>query len=121
MEGDDSIQIIRFTGKEPYKVISKEEKDRRFREQLCLYCGGKGHMVKECQVKQNAQNNPRTRKNPRRDTKACATMTQESENSGKSPASIYEEFPPSATISRLYQDPDPFGLLHPRSAPNEDF
>jgi len=121
-EEGDSAQINLFTGKEQYKKISKEEKDRRFREKLCLYCGGKGHMVKECRIKQNAQNAPRTGQNTKRDWKARATTTQETEKSGESSAPTYEEYPPSATISRLYQDSNPFGLLRPRSAPvNEDF
>jgi len=122
MKSDDSMQINRYTGREHFKKISKEEKDRRFRMKLCLYCASIEHLVKECPVKQNAQNALRAGQNPRRDIEARATTTQESKYSGESPAPVYEEFPPSATISRLYQDPDPFGLLRPRSAPiNEDF
>jgi len=30
------------------QTIPKEEKDRRNREDLCRYCGDKGHYAKEC-------------------------------------------------------------------------
>lgn len=33
------------------KKLSEEEKERRRKEHLCLYCGGKDHMLKDCRVK----------------------------------------------------------------------
>jgi hypothetical protein len=33
--------------------ISKEEKDRHFKEKLCFYCGKPNHTAKECQVKKS--------------------------------------------------------------------
>lgn len=35
--------------------LSKEERERRFKENLCLYCEGSGHRVNECPVKESAQ------------------------------------------------------------------
>lgn len=32
--------------------LSKEERERRFKENLCLYCGGTGHRVNQCPVKE---------------------------------------------------------------------
>jgi hypothetical protein len=33
------------------KKLSEEEKERRRKEHLCLYCGGKDHMLKNCPLK----------------------------------------------------------------------
>lgn len=30
------------------KKLTKEEKERRRKEHLCLYCGGKDHLLKNC-------------------------------------------------------------------------
>ena len=31
--------------------LTEEEKERRRRNNLCLYCGGSGHMVRNCPAK----------------------------------------------------------------------
>ena len=31
--------------------LSKEEREKRFREKLCLYCGKAGHIAKDCKGK----------------------------------------------------------------------
>lgn len=35
--------------------LNPEERQRRFRANLCLYCGGAGHVVRTCPVKDRAQ------------------------------------------------------------------
>ena len=40
---EDGTQVNAFTQK--FKKLSKEEKDRHFKNKLCLYCGKPGHMV----------------------------------------------------------------------------
>ena len=107
------------------RKISKEEKDRRFREKLCFYCGKPGHTARECclkksQLSQGSSNrrpnssNPR----PRPDVRARATVTQEEQ---------YEEEPQAqehlAQIAAMYQAPNPGSMIpRPHSAPvYEDF
>jgi hypothetical protein len=43
-----SINSTQIKGK-----LSKEERERRIKEKLCLYCGTSGHSVKECPKKKN--------------------------------------------------------------------
>ena len=40
---EDGAQVNAFTQK--FEKLSKEEKDRCFKNKLCLYCGKPGHMV----------------------------------------------------------------------------
>lgn len=42
---------------------SPEEKERRYREGLCAYCGGRGHMVKECDLARRRGERDRPRGN----------------------------------------------------------
>jgi len=99
--------------------LSKEEKDRRYKEKLCFYCGKPNHTAKECRTKtlqMNQGGNRPGNQRPRTDFKARATTTQEES---------YEEAPEEhpAQISAMYQDPCPqFMIPRPHSAPiNEDF
>lgn len=39
-----------FGGGRPKGKISTEERAKRWREGLCMYCGGKGHLVANCPV-----------------------------------------------------------------------
>jgi hypothetical protein len=36
-----------------YKCLTQEEKQRRRREGLCLYCGKPNHQAKDCTTKSN--------------------------------------------------------------------
>jgi hypothetical protein len=90
--------------------LTKEEKDRRYKEKLCFYCGKPNHTAKDCRMKTNQQRQgnfkPRTQR-PGSDFKARATTTQEES---------YEEAPEEhpAQISSIYLD-------HRPASEDEDF
>ena len=116
---EDGTQVNATTTTRPPMMgkLSKEEKDKRYREKLCFYCGKPNHTAKECRAKTNqmrqGNNKPR---NPRQDTRVRAAATQEES---------YEEAPEDhpAQISAMYQEPrSRFLIPRPHSAPvNEDF
>jgi hypothetical protein len=100
--------------------ITKDEKDRHFKEKLCFYCGRPNHTAKGCRVKKSqlAQGTKCPPSScPRNDFRAQATVTQED----------YEEGDPSeehlVQIVAVYQASHPgFSILHPHSTPvHEDF
>jgi hypothetical protein len=96
--------------------ISKEEKDRRFKEKLCFYCGKQGHRAKDCRAKKAAQGGARP--GPRRDTKARGLTAQDPEKQEEEPSSSYED---TTHVSRFYTN-NRFDIIRPKSAPvNEDF
>src|SRR5882757_232272 len=116
----DDAQVNATTATRPKMgKLSKEEKDRRYKEKLCFYCGKPNHTAKECRTKTlqtNQGGNKPGNQRPRTDFKARATTTQEES---------YEETPEEhpAQISAMYQNPRPqFMIPRPHSAPiNEDF
>jgi hypothetical protein len=122
---EDHIQANVATTSRPQMggKISKEEKDRRFKEKLCFYCGKPNHTAKECQVKksqlsQGPGNKHPQSTHPRTDFRARATTTQEEQyEEGEIP----EEHP--AQVAAMYHTPHPgFTIPHPHSAPvSEDF
>jgi hypothetical protein len=93
--------------------ISKAEKDRRYKEKLCFYCGKPGHTARECRMKKNK--NPDPRRNPRRDAKARAVTTYDNEDEKASPP--YEE--PPMTISRIQPANNRYEIIRPASVPND--
>lgn len=46
----DAVQLHNRT-RTPRRPISQEEKDRRYRERLCFFCGDKGHVAMSCPQK----------------------------------------------------------------------
>ena len=52
---EDGTQVNAFTQK--FEKLSKEEKNRHFKNKLCLYCGRPGHMARECHLKRSNQGN----------------------------------------------------------------
>ena len=112
---EDGTQVNAFTQK--FKKLSKEEKNRCFKNKLCLYCGKPGHMARECRLKKSNQgNNQSSNQCPRTDTSVRATATAK-----ETYEAIPEEHP--AQISAIYQDTQLHCMIqHPASCPvNEDF
>ncbi|KAH9162059.1 hypothetical protein EDB89DRAFT_2080039 [Lactarius sanguifluus] len=50
---DDNVKVntSSFRSEQPRGKLTKAERDRRFQEQLCLYCGNSGHILRECKLK----------------------------------------------------------------------
>ncbi|KAH9158613.1 hypothetical protein EDB89DRAFT_2085749 [Lactarius sanguifluus] len=50
---DDNVKVntSSFQSEQPRGKLTKAERDRRFQEQLCLYCGNPGHILRECKLK----------------------------------------------------------------------
>ncbi|KAH9164765.1 hypothetical protein EDB89DRAFT_2077589 [Lactarius sanguifluus] len=50
---DDNVKVntSSFRSEQPRGKLTKAERDRRFQEQLCLYCGNPGHILRECKLK----------------------------------------------------------------------
>jgi hypothetical protein len=97
--------------------ITPEEKQRRFKENLCLYCGRPNHRAKDCR-KKLARNGKQGNKNfVRREMKARATTAQDDNEDDPSPS--YDHGPQISSI----RSPNRFDILRPQSAPlnDEDF
>jgi hypothetical protein len=118
---EDHIQANVATTSRPQMggKILKEEKDRRFKEKLCFYCGKPNHTAKECRVKKSqlSQGSGNRRPQgtcPRTDFRARATTTQEEQyEEGEIP----EEHP--AQVVAMYHTPHlGFTIPHPHSAPS---
>jgi hypothetical protein len=59
--------------------ISEAEKQCRYKEKLCFYCGKPGHTAKECCIKQSNRGHGQGNRSgvPRQDVRARAVATQE--------------------------------------------
>jgi hypothetical protein len=92
--------------------ISEAEKQRRYKEKLCFYCGKPGHTAKECHIKQSSRGCGQGNRSgiPHQDVRTHAAVTQEE---------TYEDTPEDhpaqfAALSRL--------VIGQQVAPiNEDF
>lgn len=42
--------------KQKYEKLSQEERERRHKEKLCMYCAKPGHLVRDCRLKQQMNN-----------------------------------------------------------------
>jgi hypothetical protein len=117
----DDTQVQAFTTSCPPKrgKITKEEKDRWFKNNLCFYCGNAGHISRDCHIKKtqgamgsNTQGKPRQST----DVKVCVAITHEDQ---------YEDTTDdhAAQVVAIYYEPPPrFSIPRPHSAPvNEDF
>ncbi len=111
---NDPIQINAsgtFTPTQPRGPLSKEERERRFKEKLCLYCGKPNHMAKECRQKKNNTQGKRQGYNP---PKIRATNTEET---------IPEEPPVEGLQISSFRTTSPVhfdsGILRPKSTPQD--
>ena len=118
---DTGAQVNATTSQRPQLnmgKISKEEKDRRFKEKLCFYCGRPNHTAKECRIKKSQfQSNQSSRPSkPRQDFRARAAVAQEES---------YEETPeehPAQIAAISYESQSQFTKSRPHLVPvNEDF
>src|SRR6266404_1916012 len=89
----------------PFGKLTAEEKDRRFKNKLCLYCGKPGHMARAIWKKQEADTKPC---NP---VTTCATTTQEEapldgeDNSSSYVASLYHDVYTGTLLTRPFSAP----------------
>ena len=96
----------------PRGPLSKEERERRFANKLCLYCGKAGHMARECRAKKSAQG--RASGNTQRSTPRVrgATIQEVEETSSETPL----------PVSTLYTWREELASRIPRSkSANPDF
>ena len=115
---DTGAQVNATTSQRPQLnmgKISKEEKDCRFKEKLCFYCGKPNHTAKECRIKKSQYQSSQSSRpsKPRQDFRARAAVAQEE---------LYEETPEEhpAQIAAISQSQ--FTDSRPHSVPvNEDF
>ena len=104
--------------------ITKEEKERRYKEGLCFFCGIKGHDAKRCNKKKNRDNQRGPRPGFKRDMKARALTNKETKQEEQSLLSTPPSYQSqqSSMISRISIPQNRFDIIRPASAPlNEDF
>jgi Retrotransposon gag protein/Zinc knuckle len=99
--------------------VSRQEKDRRFKEKLCFYCGKPGHQVRDCRVKKS-QSGAGRKPGQRRDTRTRLLTTEESEPQEEGAPTDYDNS--NVSLSRFYTDVNRYDILRPKSAPvDSDF
>jgi hypothetical protein len=99
--------------------ITKEEKDRRFKNNLCFYCSNAGHVSKGCHIKKSQRamgSNTSGKPCQNTDKKAWVAITQEDQYKDTTDDH-------AAQVVAIYYEPPPCFLIPcPHSAPvNEDF
>ena len=94
--------------------VSRQEKDRRFKEKLCFYCGKPGHQVKDCRVKKSQPGAGR-KPGQRRDTRTRLLTTEETEPQEEGAPTDYDNS--NVSLSRFYADVNRYDILRPKSAP----
>jgi hypothetical protein len=89
--------------------LSKEERERHFKEKLCLYCGKPNHIAKNCRQKQNPQKKPGVAP-PK---VHMATITETPTEEAPTEALQISSFRVSSPVS--YD----LGIIRPKSAPQD--
>jgi Zinc knuckle len=123
--GETQINLYEVGDRRPQsstwgKRLSREEKDRRFKANLCFFCGKPGHRVKDCNVKKNmSQGRP---SGGGRNTRTRQLATEETEPQEDAAPAEYDG-PREAQVARFYPSMgDRYDIICPKSAPvNEDF
>ena len=104
--------------------ITKEEKERRYKEGLCFFCGIKGHDAKRCNKKKNCDNQRGPRPNFKQDMKARALTSEETKQEDQNllPTTPSYQSQQLHMISRISIPQNRFDIIRPASAPlNKDF
>jgi hypothetical protein len=80
-ESDAQVLAMSTSPRPPLNMgkISEAEKQRRYKEKLCFYCGKPGHTAKECCIKQSSRGRSQGNRSsvPCQDVRTCAAATQE--------------------------------------------
>ena len=98
--------------------VSCQEKDHRFKEKLCFYCGKPGHQVRDCRVKKSQPGAGR-KPGQHRDTRTWLLTTEETEPQEGGPTDYDNS---NVSLSRFYVDVNRYDILRPKSAPvDSDF
>ena len=87
--------------------LSKEERERRIREKLCLYCRKPNHFAKECRQKKAANQGKRPNVTPK--IQANETTTEETP----------EETPQISSICVTSPIPYELAMMRPKSVPQD--
>jgi hypothetical protein len=108
---DPAIALAAFPPNSPkFTKLSQDEKDRRRRENRCLYCGKSGHWADKCPDKpcRRFNNTPRFGQNSKSNNpRTHATHVEE-----ERPTSAPPDIQPS--VSHLYRVPEHhYDLSHP--------
>ena len=74
-EEDTQINATLPIGPQFGGKLSKEEKEKRFKEKLCFYCGKPNHVAKDCRTKKRQGNQRQGPSHPQPGFKARATTT----------------------------------------------
>ena len=102
------------------KRLTREEKDRRFKANLCFFCGKPSHRVKDCDAKKSMpQGRP---SGGGRNTRTHQLAMEESEPQDDAAPAEYDS-PREAQVARFYPSMgDHYDIIRPKLAPvNEDF
>ena len=99
--------------------VSHQEKDRRFKEKLCFYCGKPGHQVRDCRVKKSQPGMGR-KPGQRRNMRTRLLTTKETEPQEEGGPTDYNNS--NVSLSRFYADINRYDILCPKSVPvDSDF
>ena len=99
--------------------VSCQEKDRRFKEKLCFYCGKPGHQVRDCRVKKSQPGAGR-KPGQRRNTRMWLLTTEETEPQEEGGPTDYDNS--NVSLSRFYANVNRYDILRPKSTPvDSDF
>ena len=99
--------------------VSRQEKDRRFKEKLCFYCSKPGHQVKDCRAKKSQPGAGR-KPGQHRDTRTRLLTTEETKPQEEGGPTDYDNS--NVSLSRFYVDVNRYNILRPKSVPiNSDF
>jgi hypothetical protein len=114
---DDGVNVNASSSRPetPRGKLTKEERNHRFSNKLCLYCGKPGHILRECKLKTQSMRARGGR--PSNNARARGAFIDEDQNQEEAPT----DHP--ALVGAMYREILPYNPdARPHSAPiNEDF